>query len=412
MKNKIITLLAILLFITCFWRISYAAKTALVYLQSNSEIIEKGQEIEITVNTNEVKTAAFNFSLYFDDSKLEYISNLENVNVIGNRIVFVWYDLNGGEGAKQGKLAKFKFRAKEEGIATFTVYGEFYSEQGQLIQSSFKEKQIQIGKEKSNFQIQSQEEKQTNSESNNANLQVLRLDKEGITPNFEKDIYEYYLSVSNDIQEIEVLAISENFNANIEITGNTNLKEGLNTINIEVTSEDKTQKNIYKIEVTKTANLELANSNLEVLAIENTLLNPPFDANETNYKVEVSSKVQSINIFAAPQNEQASVVITGKDDLKQGNNLVTVVVIAPNGYTKKKYQIEVYKRNDEEENKYNEEISKMEEKLEAAYEVEKLNNNEETNSKNKVNIVVYIIIGASIILILGGVVYYIKNKKI
>ena len=43
-----------------------------------------------------------------------------------------------------------------------------------------------------------------------------------------------------------------------------------------MTSADKTQSKVYKIYVSKTNNLELANTNLETLAIENTLLNPPF----------------------------------------------------------------------------------------------------------------------------------------
>lgn len=332
MKRKLICLFILLLIVSSYLKFSYASEIGKVYIETNKEIIEKGEEIEITVNLKDARTTAFSFSLYFDDTKLEYISNLENTNVIDNCIIFVWHDVSGGSGAKDGELAKFKFRAKESGTANFTIEGEFFDNIGSLIETSFEAKQIQIGKEENILKMQLQEELGTDSTSSNVSLKSLRLDTQGITPNFEKDIYEYYLTIPNNIRDIEVLAVSENPNANVEIGGNTDLKEGLNVINIIVTSEDKTAQKIYTIQVTKTANIELANNNLEILAIENTLLYPPFDMVNTNYKAEISSKLDSINILAIPQNESGVVKINGNSNLKQGNNLITIVVTAPNRF--------------------------------------------------------------------------------
>lgn len=425
-KKKVINLisysLAIFLFIFCCALnvVSYATNTATVFLTSNQDIIDKEEEIEITVHIESAKTAAFSFWLYFDESKLEYIAGPENTNVIGNRIIFVWYDTEGGKAAKEGELAKFKFRARENGIATFSLQGEFYSQTGQLIQTDNREKQIQIGKEQSSLQKQAEDEQGTDIQSSNATLQVLRIDKEGITPTFEKNVHEYYLTVSSNVQEIEVLAISENPNASIEIIGNTDLKEGLNLITVRVTSTDKTQNNVYTIQVTKTANVELANTNLEILAIENVLLNPPFDVNETNYKVEVSNNTESINIFAVPENEQATVEISGRDNLVEGNNLVSITVTAPDGFTKKKYQVEVYRRNTEEEKKYLEEQNLKKEMLEHAYEIVNLSTNgkEEKkedeikeNKSNANNLVVWSMVIVIAIMVLTGVFFYLKHKK-
>ncbi len=332
MKRKLICLFILLLIVSSYLKFSYASEIGKVYIETNKEIIEKGEEIEITVNLKDARTTAFSFSLYFDDTKLEYISNLENTNVIDNCIIFVWHDVSGGSGAKDGELAKFKFRAKESGTANFTIEGEFFDNIGSLIETSFEAKQIQIGKEENILKMQLQEELGTDSTSSNVSLKSLRLDTQGITPNFEKDIYEYYLTIPNNIRDIEVLAVSENPNADVEIGGNTDLKEGLNVINIIVTSEDKTAQKIYTIQVTKTANIELANNNLEILAIENTLLYPPFDMVNTNYKAEISSKLDSINILAIPQNESGVVKINGNSNLKQGNNLITIEVTAPNRF--------------------------------------------------------------------------------
>lgn len=359
----------------CFLNHSYASNTATVYLSSNKDMAEKADEIEITVNMQNRKTAAFSLFLYFDNSKLEYVSELENTNIIDNCIILVWYDTQGGKGAKEGELAKFKFKAKEEGLVTFTIQGEFYNEKAQLIQTDFKEKQVQIGKEESILQKQVEEEQGNNLQSSNATLQALRLDREGLTPNFDKDIREYYLTLSNDIQDIEVLAISENPKATVEIRGNTDLQEGLNDITIHVISEDKVQNNNYIIHVTKTANIELANTNLEILAIENVLLEPPFGISETNYKTEVSQETESIHLLAVPENEAASVQVTGKENLKEGNNLVSVLVTAPNGFTKKKYQIDVYRRNLQEEKIYKEKQAENKDKLEEAYQIQELSSN-------------------------------------
>ncbi len=405
MKNKIINIfILIILVCSCYiCNISYATETGTVYIQSDKEIIEKDDEIEISINLKDAKTAAFNFSLYFDDTKFECMSDFESMNIKENQILYVWYDENGGNLPKEGELAKFKFKAKEDGLATFVIQGEFYSETGQLIQIEFKEKQIQIGKEKSLLKQQA-EEQGTNSQSKNAYLQVLRLDKEGISPSFDKDIYEYYLTIPNNIEEIEVLAISENPNATIEISGNTNLKNGLNKIEIIVTSPNQSQKKVYNIEVTKTDNLELSNANLEILAIENYLLNPAFDTNETNYNIEVSNTLEKINIFAVGENEEAKVEIIGTDNLKIGSNLVTVTVTAPNGFTKKKYLIEVYKRNAEEENTFLEEQKLQIEKAEEAYRLEETNANiNKDNDKEEINNEKnnkYIIFGTSVIVFL------------
>lgn len=418
-KKKIIILISLFLFAFCyvFHTDSYAINKGIVLINSNKEVIEKGEEVEITVYIENAKTAAFHFFLYFDELKLEYISGPEYTNVIGNRVIFVWYDAKGGSGAKEGELVKFKFRAKDNGLATFSLQGEFYAQTGQLIQTEEKEKQIQIGKEKTSLELQAQEEQGTDTQNSNAVLQTLRLNKEGLTPNFEKDKYEYYLTIPNNIHELEVLAIAENPNATVEITGNTSLKEGLNLITIRVVSVDKTQNNVYTIQVTKTANLELANTNLEIFAIENVLLNPPFNLDEINYKAEVSNKTESIPILAIPQNEQATVEINGKDELKEGNNLISIVVTAPNGFTKKKYQVEIYKRNLEEEKRYQEQLEKQKENLEDAYRIEEVSMNEkqaqtgEVEKEKNQSFYWLVIVSIVIFLIGAGVIAYWKVKK-
>ena len=142
---------------------------------------------------------------------------------------------------------------------------------------------------------------------NNTDLKEFRINQEGLLPIFQKDVYEYYLTVSKDVNEIEVEAVSENPNSKIQISGNNNLQLGENTIQIRVISPDENEEKIYSIQVTKTDNEEIANSNLEILAIENASLEPAFDSNITNYKTEVSNEIRNLNIFAVPENENAKI---------------------------------------------------------------------------------------------------------
>lgn len=408
--------ISILMFLTIFCIPIYnkATTTATVYLQSNRDIVEIDEEVEISFYIKNAKTAAFDTTIYFDETKLELVNKPENSNVNGNQIKIVWYDAKGGSGAKENELGKIKFKAKNKGMANFVINGEFYTEKGQLIQTNFEALQVQIGKEETNLEKQAKEEQGTNTQSNNANLQSLRLDVEGIVPSFEPNIYDYDLTVGNNINDIEVLAVAQNPNAKVEISGNTGLKQGINTINIKIISEDKTQERNYKIRVTKTSNPEIANTNLEILAIENVLLNPPFENNITQYNIQISNEITKLNIFAVPENEKGKVEIKGNDNLKEGNNLITITVTAPNGITKREYTINVYKRNLEEEEIYIKEEEENEQKLKEAYEMEKTSmeneNNSEENAKPKNNYAVMGLVGIIlVILAISGGIYYKKK---
>ena len=168
----------------------------------------------------------------------------------------------------------------------------------------------------------------------------------------------------------------ENKNSKIEITGNENLKEGLNIIKVQITSEDNTSSSSYIINVTKTNNIEDANTNLETLAIQNYLLYPNFDNTVTNYNVEVANDTNNINLLAIPEDEEAKVEIDKNDKLQEGNNTIKITVTAKNNFTKKVYNINVYKRNENEEKEY---------KLEQEENKELLNNIQRTSTSKDDN---------------------------
>ena len=397
----------------------YAITEGTVYLSCNKQSIEINEEVEVFVNIEGFYSDAYDFELYFDSDKLEFINenDNDNLNIIDNRIIYLWYDENGGIKEKTGNIKTFKFRAKSDGLATFSINGNFYTKKGQEVRTDFKELQIEIGKDETALQKQAKEEIGTSNDKANSKLQNLRLSIEGMVPDFNKDIYNYYLIVNENVNNIEVLTIGENNNSEIVITGNENLKDGLNEIEIKVISEDKTNNSEYIINVTKTNNIEDANTNLETLAIQDFLLYPSFDNNITNYNVEVSNTTDNINLLAIPEDEEASIEIKKSDTLQKGNNEVIITVIAKNNYTKKDYIINVYKRNNDEELKYQEEQKENQESLNEILEKTSItiqsndkqeNNKEQNETRNSIFYIIGIILIFTIILLINK---KLKNKS-
>jgi len=368
--------------IFCILTISITLITPIVFAKEMLEVtaskdrIEKGQEVEIIVSTENKSIASLTLQIYFDMEKLEYLNKIENSNFVQNRVIYTWVNHSGGSTEKQSNIIeKFTFKALKDGNANIVVTGEFYDKNGDKIEIEDGNIQIQIENENN-----TEDTNQENVSLNNTNLKALRINKEGISPEFQKAIKDYYFIADDSINKLEVTAVPENKEAQITITGNTNLKQGLNTIKIEVQSADKTKKSIYQIHVTKTSNPDLANSNLENLAVREAMLYPPFDANITQYHIEIAQDIDKANILAIPERMGAKVTIKGNEKLKIGNNNIIIDVTAEDGITQKKYLIKAYRRNEQEEVKAKEEEQNTAEQLSSI-----LANEQEENQKKKEN---------------------------
>lgn len=201
----------------------------------------------------------------------------------------------------------------------------------------------------------------TNIDNINTKLKILRVNYVGISPEFNQDVMEYYLIVDGSVNNLEIIAVPEDDRANIEVLGNDNLQYGQNLIKINVYLNNQTR--VYNINVTKTDNFEIANANLETLAIYNEILNPEFDRNITIYNLEVSNNTNNLNILAIPQNEKAIVEITGNNEINVGENQIEILVMAEDRITTKKYILNVYKRNVSEDTQYEAEKTVQAERL-------------------------------------------------
>lgn len=332
------------------------------------------------------------------------------------RAIYTWTDPTGGDNPKTGgTIASFTFRAKQAGKASFSVSGDFYSSDEKNVNPSFSGTSITIqekttsggttggstggstgettggttggstsggsssgttggtstpntgGTSSGTTSGGSSNTNQggTTTVSTNANLKELHLNIEGLTPAFNKNTTNYNIVVSDSIDNISINAIPEDTNAKVDITGNTNLKTGLNKITIKVTAPDNKTTKTYTINATKTNNPDLANANLENLAIENVTLNPEFNENILEYNAEVGSTIDMLNILAVPKIQDATVSIQGNDNLQFGENVITITVVAKDGITTRDYVVKVYKKTVEEEQSEIDLINFEEEVIEA-----------------------------------------------
>ena len=177
--------------------------------------------------------------------------------------------------------------------------------------------------------------------SDNNYLRFLEIKNVDIEPEFDRETMEYYVVLDLSVDELEITANAEDRSATVKILGNTQLEEGENTITIIVTAEDLSQRT-YKILVTKTDNAELVNANLKSLYVKGFEIYPTFSSKIYKYNLTINEKIYSLEILAEAENENATIEIKGNNQLKEGNNTITITVTAEDGITKREYSINTF----------------------------------------------------------------------
>ncbi len=208
--------------------------------------------------------------------------------------------------------------------------------------------------------------------SSNANLKNL-----GIKPNdfsgFDQNKTTYSTTVPENIESVEVYATPVNSNANVTGTGNKSLQIGENEVSVVVTAEDGTSKT-YKINITREGSTENTTetstdevkkglSNIRVNDLE---LTPKFATDTYEYTVQYTGEDKALDIQAIATDPNYNVEIIGNQDLKEGDNIITLLVEDAKGDNIATYQITVKKvlvdenvLQQEDENEQNNENEKM-----------------------------------------------------
>lgn len=181
---------------------------------------------------------------------------------------------------------------------------------------------------------------------NNAYLREFRVDIPGITPDFNKNTFNYALTVEESVNNLNVTAVPEDSKASVSISGNTNLNLGENIINVKVTAEDKKTTKTYTINVTKVQDVQKSNAFLQNIIVTDIEMSPSFSKEIFEYDLG-SVTLDRITLSAFAENENATVQIEGNENLVIGENLIKITVTSENGNVNKTYTLKVIK---EEEN--------------------------------------------------------------
>lgn len=214
------------------------------------------------------------------------------------------------------------------------------------------------------------------------NLGIKPNDFSGFTPNKTS----YSTTVPNSVSSIEVYAVSpQNQKQTISGTGKKQLKEGQNNFEIKVTAEDGKTTKTYKLtvtreksnssageeatgeettentvesnDVTENNNEEQNGENIESdeqkiglseLKIEGLKLSPEFKKDVYEYNTKLEDDKESVEIVATPITEGSKVDITGNENLKDGENTITIIVSDESDENMATYQITVTKEKKQE----------------------------------------------------------------
>lgn len=168
--------------------------------------------------------------------------------------------------------------------------------------------------------------------STDSTLSSLSIAEGAITPEFNKDVKEYAITVPNEVTKLNITATPTDSKATVSVTEYEELKEGENAITIAVTAEDGTTKSDYVLKVTRQRKelaleklvIKYTNQNGEVVEVP---LTPEFVSSTYEYSIEnLEYWVKALDIEALANIEGATVEIIGADSLKEGENVITITV--------------------------------------------------------------------------------------
>ena len=178
-----------------------------------------------------------------------------------------------------------------------------------------------------------------NDNNNLSNLEA-KLDGQilNLTPQFDKDTLQYFVSLPEGTENIEIIANVENEEATVSGIGIKNIQVGENSFEIVVTAENGNKKT-YKLIATRPAN---TNTFLSSLVPSIGSLTPEFNKNILEYTVEVENEDYYISFEATPESKISTVTGTEETYIEDGENIREIVVTAEDGNTKK-YTVKVVK---------------------------------------------------------------------
>ncbi|MCI8620843.1 MAG: cadherin-like beta sandwich domain-containing protein [Clostridia bacterium] len=181
--------------------------------------------------------------------------------------------------------------------------------------------------------------------SNNNYLKSLTASEGAFIESFDKNTQSYHISVPKEVHSLNLTYEVEDSTAKVTVLDNKNFKAGENIVTVRVTAEDGSIRD-YQIIVDRMAS---DNNYLLNLWTDKGDLDPSFDKETLEYRIEVENEISRIKVFANKEDLTSKVTGTGEYALNIGENLITVSVMAENGDIKL-YDITVVRKQNSNTN--------------------------------------------------------------
>ncbi len=216
----------------------YAA-SATIWFEAPEKEVYVGEEISVQMMVGSDTTLGdFEGSLIYSSSLLEYISGPSCIT--GENGLLTISDI-GASPSWDARNYRMTFRVLQEGTCQFEMTNnpvayEYDTKNAMSVSSGV------LG-----FTILPAPQ-----ESDNARLAAMKISPGNLTPTFESGIFEYSTVVDSDTIKLTVSAVPEDLECKVSVTGNSELKEGNNIVEIHVKAPAGNEL-IYTIHVAKEA---------------------------------------------------------------------------------------------------------------------------------------------------------------
>jgi len=195
---------------------------------------------------------------------------------------------------------------------------------------------------------------QTQTKSNVATLSNLGIKGQYDFTGFTSSKTSYSVTVPNDVESVEIYASKGQNGQKISGTGVKQLQEGANAVNVVVTAEDGKTTKTYTVNIERKAleenteeqteeTQESTTFGLKDLKVEGMELTPEFNTDTYSYTVQLTEDKSSLGLTTIATDEKASIEVNGNEDLKDGENIITIIVKDETGEKTVTYQITVNK---------------------------------------------------------------------
>lgn len=153
---------------------------------------------------------------------------------------------------------------------------------------------------------------------------------------FDRNTFQYALTVDHSVDRIRIVAIKEDPDATVKEDAMYDLRVYQNVINIVVTAQNGS-KRTYTINVIRRdsfGNTSLLSSNTELKSLSVEGYSLAFSPSVLEYRLTVGNIVDNVLVLAQAVDDRSSVIIDNVSLLQLGENRIQVTVVAPNGQSR------------------------------------------------------------------------------